>query len=102
MPDTPAENQDPDDRVAYVEPRAPQEGEGEPQRMDAGLEDLLTDLMDVDSDALREAEFEQIQSILDTLEGKTIRGASIEETRIVIETTDGNRYFFFGFMAGPK
>jgi hypothetical protein len=28
----------------------------------------------------------------------------MEDARIVIETADGNRYFFFGFMAstGPK
>lgn len=54
--------------------------------------------MDIDPDALREAEFVQAQSILDTLVGKTIGTAQIEDTRIVVETTDGNRYFFYGFM----
>ncbi len=69
------------------------------------LNDLLTllefdtdSLQDVDPEALRIAEFEQTQSILDTLNGKTITKAAIEDTRIVIETSDGNRYFFFGFM----
>ncbi len=69
------------------------------------LDDLLTllevdtdSLQDVDPDALREAEFEQTQSILDTLVGKSIKAATIEDTRIVLETSDGNRYFFFGFM----
>ncbi len=60
------------------------------------LEDL--DLQDIDPDSLREAEFEQTRWVLDELAGKTIRVASIEDTRIVIETSDGNRYFFFGFM----
>ena len=50
----------------------------------------------------REAEFLQAQAILATLIGKTITGAEIEETRIVIETSDGNRYFFYGFLgSGP-
>ena len=69
------------------------------------LDDLLTllevdtdSLQDVDPDALRVAEFEQTQSILDTLVGKNIEAATIEDTRIVLETSDGNRYFFFGFM----
>ena len=73
------------------------------------LDDLLTllevdtdSLQDVDPDALRIAEFEQTQSILDTLTGKTVRTATIEDTRIVIETNDGNRYFFFGFMGSGQ
>ncbi|HMD01729.1 MAG TPA: hypothetical protein VKG44_02070 [Candidatus Baltobacteraceae bacterium] len=54
--------------------------------------------MEIDADALREAEFEQTQGILDTLAGKTIAKATLEDTRIVVETSDGNRYFFYGFM----
>jgi hypothetical protein len=73
------------------------------------LDELLTllevdtdSLQDVDPDALRIAEFEQTQSILDTLAGKTIVAATIEDTRIVIETDGGNRYFFFGFMGSGR
>ena len=65
------------------------------------IDDLLN-LMDIDPDALREAEFVQAQSILDTLVGKTIRQASMEATRIVVETTEGDRYFFYGFMGGSS
>jgi len=72
----------------------------ESARTDHGTLDDLLNLLEVDPDALREAEFEQTQSILDTLAGKTIRSASIEDNRIVVETTDGNRYFFYGFMGG--
>jgi hypothetical protein len=62
------------------------------------IDELLDNLMEIDPDALREAEFEQTQSILDTLAGKTISRAVLEDRRIVIETNDGYRYFFFGFM----
>jgi hypothetical protein len=64
--------------------------------------DDLINLMDIDPDALREAEFVQAQSILDTLVGKTIEHAAIEDTRIVVETTEGDRYFFYGFMGGSS
>jgi hypothetical protein len=62
------------------------------------IDELLDNLMEIDPDALRAAEFEQTQWILDTLTGKTITRAIVEDRRIVIETADGNRYFFFGFM----
>jgi hypothetical protein len=64
-----------------------------------GIDALLAEIAKVDFDALREAEWEQIQGILDTMNGKTITEATIEEKRIVIETSDGNRYFFYGFMS---
>jgi hypothetical protein len=60
--------------------------------------DELLELIEVEPDALREAEFLQAQAILETLAGKTITGAEVQDTRIVITTNDGNRYFFYGFM----
>lgn len=60
--------------------------------------DQLLQLIEVEPDALREAEFLQAQAILETLIGKTITGAEIEDTRIVITTSEGNRYFFYGFL----
>jgi hypothetical protein len=71
---------------------------------DIASEDFVLDLQDIDPEAFREAEFEQTQAILDTLNGKKIKSATVEDSRIVIETAEGNRYFFFGFMAsaGPK
>ncbi len=62
--------------------------------------DELLHLIEVEPDALREAEFMQAQSILETLVGKTITNAALEDTRIVITTSDGNRYFFYGFLGG--
>ena len=57
---------------------------------------------EVDPDALRTAEFLQTQMILDTLAGKTVASARIEETRIAISTTDGQTFFFYGFMGAKR
>jgi hypothetical protein len=66
------------------------------------LESLLANLEAVDPDELREEAFAETQRMLDDLKGKTIKRATMEPKRIVVETTDGNRYFFFGFMGGPE
>jgi superfamily I DNA and RNA helicase len=60
--------------------------------------DELLHLIEVEPDALREAEFLQAQAILETMIGKTVASADIDETRIVVTTTDGNKYFFYGFL----
>ena len=62
------------------------------------LERLLANLEAIDPDVLREEEFAETQQMLDQLKGKTIKRATIEPKRIVLETTDGNRYFFYGFI----
>lgn len=62
--------------------------------------DELLQLIEVEPDALREAEFLQAQAILETMIGKTITSTDVEDTRIVITTSDGNRYFFYGFLGG--
>ncbi len=70
---------------------------------DIANDEFVRELQDIDPEAFREAEFEQTQDILNTLGGKQIKSATMQDARIVIETTDGNRYFFFGFMgAGSK
>jgi hypothetical protein len=60
--------------------------------------DELLHLIEVEPDALREAEFMQAQAILETMVGKTVTAAELEDTRIVITTSDGNKYFFYGFL----
>ncbi|HEX8806883.1 MAG TPA: hypothetical protein VF741_08030 [Candidatus Aquilonibacter sp.] len=60
--------------------------------------DELLELIEVEPDALREAEFLQVQAILETLVGKSITAAEVQDTRIVITTADGNRYYFYGFL----
>lgn len=71
---------------------------------DIANDEFVRELQDIDPEAFREAEFEQMQGILNMLAGKTIKSATMEDARIVLETSEGNRYFFFGFMAsaGPK
>ncbi len=64
--------------------------------------DELLELIDVDSDALREAEFAQAQDILDTMVGKRVKLAEMGETRITITTEDGSKYFFYGFLSGGE
>ena len=67
-----------------------------------GLDKLAAtiDALDIDSEALRQAEFMQAQMILDSMVGQTITHAEIEETRIAVTLSDGNTYFFYGFMGG--
>jgi hypothetical protein len=68
--------------------------------MNDRIDELLHLMIEVEPDALREAEFLQAQSILETLVGKKIIEAALEDTRIVITTEDGNKYFFYGFLGG--
>jgi hypothetical protein len=68
------------------------------EKLLADIDSQIEDFNEIDPDAIREAEFVQVQAILETLRGKTIKRASVEETRIVVETIEGDRYFFFGFM----
>lgn len=69
--------------------------------MNDRIEELLH-LIEVEPDALREAEFLQAQAILDTMVGKTITAAEMQERRIVVETSDGNKYFFYGFLGNAS
>ncbi len=64
--------------------------------------DELLHLIEVEPDALREAEFLQAQAILETMIGKTVASAEIDETRIVVTTTEGNKYFFYGFLGSGE
>ena len=60
--------------------------------------DELLHLIEVEPDALREAEFMQAQAILETMIGQKVATADIEDTRIVITLDNGNKYFFYGFL----
>jgi len=60
--------------------------------------DELLHLIEVEPDALREAEFMQAQAILETMVGKTVQAADLEDTRIVVTMSDGNKYYFYGFL----
>ena len=67
------------------------------------VNDLHTsDLLDIDPDALREAEKIFAQGILDTMAGKQVMQAIYEDTRVVIIMSDGSEYYFYGFMGESK
>ena len=55
-------------------------------------------LLEIDPEALRAAEFMQAQELLSGMVGRRIVNAQLEETRIAIETDDGSVYYFYGFM----
>jgi hypothetical protein len=60
------------------------------------------DLLEIEPDALRAAEFMQAQHLLAQMIGRRIVSADVEETRIVIRTDDGTAYFFYGFMGEER
>jgi len=67
------------------------------------VSDLQTsDLLDIDPDALREAERVFAQGILDTMSGKQVLRAVYEDTRVVVVMSDGSEYYFYGFMGESK
>ena len=55
-------------------------------------------LLEIDPEALRAAEFMQAQELLGGMVGRRIVSAKLEETRIAIEIDDGTTYYFYGFM----
>lgn len=59
-------------------------------------------LLDIDPDALREAEKVFAQGILDTMSGKQVAKATYEDTRVVVIMSDGSEYYFYGFMGESR
>jgi len=67
------------------------------------LNDLQdSSLLDIDADALREAEKVFAQGILDTMAGKEVSKATYEDTRVVVIMEDGSEYYFYGFMGESR
>ncbi len=64
--------------------------------------DELIDLLEAEPEGLRAAEFLQVQDVLGGLAGKRVAEAAIEETRVVVTTTDGCRYYFYGFLGSHE
>jgi hypothetical protein len=60
------------------------------------------ELLDIEPDALRAAEFMQVRVVLEGMEGRRIVAARLGETRIEIETDDGAVYYFYGFMGETR
>jgi hypothetical protein len=57
-----------------------------------------SDIIDIEPDALRAAEFMQTERLLNAMVGQTITATRVEETRIAIEVADGSVFYFYGFM----
>ena len=79
------------------------------RRRKEGVEDQGTvndlqdsSVLDIDADALREAEKVFAQGILDTMAGKEVAKATYEDTRVVVLMTDGSEYYFYGFMGESR
>jgi hypothetical protein len=64
--------------------------------------DELLRLIEAEPDGLRIADRLHAQAMLERLVGKTIAAAKVEETRVSILTTDGDRYYFYGFLAAQR
>jgi hypothetical protein len=60
--------------------------------------DELIALLESEPERLQAAEFLQTQNLLESLVGKQVTAATIEETRVSIATSDGSRYYFYGFL----
>ncbi len=63
---------------------------------------MADDDLEVESDALREAEMMQAQRRLQYLVGRTIAEVRVEETRIAIALDDGHTFFFYGYMGADS
>jgi hypothetical protein len=59
-------------------------------------------LLEVEPEALRAAEFMQAKELLSSMEGRRVVSARLEETRIAIAIDDGTTYFFYGFMGEER
>ncbi len=59
-------------------------------------------LLEIDPEALREAERVFAQGILDTMAGKQVTRATYEDTRVVVIMSDGSEYYFYGFMGESR
>ncbi|HEY6325841.1 MAG TPA: hypothetical protein VIW73_04910 [Candidatus Cybelea sp.] len=64
--------------------------------------DELIELLEAEPEGLRAAEFLQVRDVLRGLAGKLVADAAIEETRVVVTTTDGCRYYFYGFLGSEE
>jgi hypothetical protein len=60
--------------------------------------DELLQLIEVEPDQLRAAEFLNAQAVLENLAGKTVASAGVDDRRVTVTTSDGARYYFYGFL----
>lgn len=64
--------------------------------------DELLDLIEVEPEHLQAAELINAQAVLKSLVGKTISAAAVDDRRVAVTTSDGGRYYFYGFLGFEK
>lgn len=60
--------------------------------------DVLLDLIEVEPEHLQTAESINAQAVLENLVGKTVSGAAVGDRRVAVTTSDGYRFYFYGFL----
>lgn len=60
--------------------------------------DELLNLIEVEPEHLQAAELINAQAVLESLVGKTVSGAAVDDRRVAVTTSDGGRYYFYGFL----
>lgn len=64
--------------------------------------DELLNLIEVEPEHLQAAELINAQAVLESLVGKTVSGALVDDRRVAVTTSDGGRYYFYGFLGFEK
>jgi hypothetical protein len=64
--------------------------------------DELLKLIEVEPEHLQTAELINAQAVLESLVGKTVSAAVVGDRRVAVTTSDGGRYFFYGFLGFEK
>jgi hypothetical protein len=60
--------------------------------------DELLKLIEVEPEHLQAAELINAQAVLESLVGKTVSAAVVDDRRVAVTTSDGGRYYFYGFL----
>jgi hypothetical protein len=60
--------------------------------------DELLNLIEAEPEHLQAAELINARAVLESLIGKTVSGAAVDDRRVAVTTSDGGRYYFYGFL----
>lgn len=64
--------------------------------------DELLELIEAEPEHLQAAELINAQAVLESLIGKTVSAAVVDDRRVAVTTSDGGRYYFYGFLGFQK
>ncbi|MBV9333671.1 MAG: hypothetical protein JO146_06660 [Candidatus Eremiobacteraeota bacterium] len=60
--------------------------------------DELLELIEAEPEHFQTAELLNARAVLDSLIGKTVSAAVVDDRRVAVTTSDGGRYYFYGFL----